>query len=153
MKNLKPFFWMFLCLMVPFLVACPDNGPDPKSKTELITKNWKVRQVSVENSGQTTIVYTNPTGSTPNTQDYSAYRLNFKNATNFARTEPGGAATTEGTWQFDDNGNPKKITFSTGNPTEINVKTLEENRLIISYVTNSSKTGNSESTIELIPAE
>jgi hypothetical protein len=148
MKNLKPFSWLFVCILLSLLTACKGDDAKPKSKTEMITKNWRVRLVRVGNQ----VVYSNPAGSTPNTQDYSAYRLNFTSATAFTLIDVNGN-TTSGTWQFDDNQNPTKITFSTGSPNEVDVETLADDSLIITFTLTNSKTGTNEYRIELIPAQ
>jgi len=149
MKNLKPIFWIFICVLVPLLTACPGDDPKVKSKTEMITKNWRVRQVRIANQ----VVYANPAGTTPNTQDFGAYGLHFTSATAFVRTEQNGNSTTR-TWQFDDNENPTKITFSTGIPSEVKIEPpITDESLVIFYTTESSKTGPSSYRIELIPAQ
>jgi hypothetical protein len=148
MKNFKFSYLLLVCLMVPFLYACPGKSPEPKTNTQLIQKNWKVRQVTA--GGNT--VYVDPPVSTPPTQNYSAYRLHFTSATNFSRTDIGGTTTT-GTWQFDNANTPTKIIFSTGSPQEVEIESLSENNLELSYVVESSKTGNVEYRITLIPAQ
>jgi hypothetical protein len=148
MKNLKPLSWLLLCIIVSLLTACKGDDAKPKSKTEMITKNWKPRLVRVGNQ----VVYSNPAGSTQNSQNYDAYRINFTSATAFTMTDINGN-TTSGTWQFDNNDDPKKITFSTGNPSEVTLKDLADDKLIISYVIVSQKTGTNEYEIELIPAQ
>ncbi|MDO1445927.1 hypothetical protein Q0590_06670 [Rhodocytophaga aerolata] len=148
MKNINTFYLLVFCLMVPLLYACPGKEPNPASKTELIQKNWKVRQVTANDSP----VYTDPPVSTPNSQNYANYRLNFTSATGFSRTDVSGTVTT-GTWQFDNNENPQKIIFSTGNPLEVELESLAENSLEISYVVQSTKTGDTEYRIILIPAQ
>ncbi|QHT66644.1 hypothetical protein GXP67_08230 [Rhodocytophaga rosea] len=148
MKNLKPFSWLLLCILVSLLAACKGDDAKPKSKTEMISKNWKVRLVRVGNQ----VVYSNPAGSTPNSQNYDAYRLNFTSATAFTLIDINGN-TTSGTWEFDENQNPKKITFSTGNPSEVNVETLSDESLIVTYTVTNPKTGSNEYRIELIPAQ
>jgi hypothetical protein len=147
MKNMKPLLWIFICLMVPFLFACPGKDPKPKSKTEMIIKTWKVREARIGGN----VVYTNPASSAPNNPDFTQYSLTFRNATDFTRKEIGGVSETSGTWQFNDNNNPTRITFSTGNPSEVSVETLEDNRLILTYVVTSPKTGNIEYRIEFVP--
>jgi hypothetical protein len=149
MKKISSFYLLVIFLMVPLLYACPGKDPKPKTKTELIQKNWKVRQVTSNG----TIIYTDPPVSTPNTQDFSAYRLNFTSGSNFSRTEVGNTSTTTGTWQFDNNDNPKKITFSLGNPASVTVESLTEKNLVISYIIESTKTGPVEYEITLIPAQ
>jgi hypothetical protein len=134
--------------MVPFLYACPGKGPEPKTKTELIQKNWKVRQVTANDN----TVYIDPPVSTPNSQNFNAYRLHFTSATNFSRTDIGGTTTT-GTWQFDNKDNPTKITFSSGNPQEVDVESIAENSLEVSYIVESTKTGSVKYRISLIPAQ
>jgi hypothetical protein len=148
MKNVNFLYLLLICLMVPFLSACPGKSPDPKSKATIIQKNWKVRQVTAND----VTVYADPPVSTPNTQNYNAYRLHFTSATNFSRTDIGGNTTT-GTWQFDNNDNPTKIIFNPGNPQEVALESLAENSLVVSYVVESSKTGNVEYIITLIPVQ
>lgn len=148
MKNLKPFYWIVLCLVIPFLSACKGDDPKGKTTTEMLIKNWRVRQVSVANQ----IVYSNPVGTTPNSQDFAAYRLNFTNATEFIRTEQNGNST-NGTWQLNESANPPTITFNTGTPADVKVESVTDDNLIISYIVNSPKTGTSEYRIEMIPAQ
>ena len=147
MKNFKPLSWIVICLMVPFLFHCKGKDPKPKSKTEMITKTWKVREARIGGN----VVYTNPASSAPNNPDFTQYSLTFRNSTDFSRREIGGVSETSGNWQFNDNNNPTRITFSTGNPSEVNVETLEDNRLIISYTVTSSKTGDTVYRIEFVP--
>lgn len=147
MKNLKPFCWILLCVVIPFLAACKKDDPEGKTKSELLTRNWKVRQVRIQDQ----VVYSNPIGSTSNTQDYAAYRLNLT-STEFIRTEQNGNTTT-GTWQLNESANPPKVTFNTGSPSEIEVEEVTENSLIIKYTVNSPKTGVNNYRIEMIPAQ
>lgn len=148
MRNINYFYLLFICLLVPFLYACPGKPPKPSNNTELIQKNWKVRQVTA--NGNT--VYIDPPVSTPNSQNYGAYRLNFTSATGFSRTDISGTVTT-GTWQFDNNEKPQKIIFSTGEPAEVSLLSLSENSLEVSYDVKSTKTGDTEYRIILIPAQ
>jgi hypothetical protein len=148
MRHVNSFCLLLICLMVPFLYACPGKGPNPKTKTELIQRNWKVRQVTA--NGNT--VYIDPPVSTPNSQNYSGYRLHFTSASNFSRTDIGGTTTVTGTWQFDNKDNPTKIIFTPGNPDEVALESLSENSLVISYVVESTKTGRTTYEISLIPA-
>jgi hypothetical protein len=152
MRHINALYLLIICLMIPFLYACPGKEPKPAGKTELIQKNWKVRQVTTTNGSNVNTIYTDPPISTPNSLNYANYRLNFTSATSFSRTDISNTITT-GTWQFDNNENPTKIIFSAGDPAEVTLVSLSENSLEISYDVTSTKTGDIEYRIVLIPAQ
>ncbi len=149
MTKINPLFLLLISVMTCLLMACSGKDPQPKSRTELITKNWKVREVSVNGAP----VFTDPFNQSVDTEDFSAYRLHFSNPTNFSRTEVGGVVTTTGTWEFVANTNESRIKFNDGTPSEVTIDNLEENLLTIRYTVQSQKTGPREYVIQMVPVQ
>jgi hypothetical protein len=147
-KNFSFLLFAFLLgsLMLG-LQGCPGgkpNPPAPETKTDQITRNWKVQQVTVNNTTNT--LYQE--GAASNAENYAAYRINFTSATNYTRTDRN-AVETSGTWSF--NGDETQITFSSGTPTTINVVTLTKDSFVFTYTDTAGKTGNRELRFQMVP--
>lgn len=125
MKKIN-YVWLMLALVVLAvgITSCKKGGDDPKSKTELLSKTWKVQKATV---GGTQVYITG--GGAANVEDFDAYRLTFTGTT-FKRVKSS-TTSDEGTWSFANS--EATIKFSTGTPAEANITTLSENELTISY--------------------
>ena len=147
-KNFSFILFAFLLgsLMLG-LQGCPGgktNQPTPETKTDLITRNWKVQQVTVNNTSA--ILYQEGAGSNP--ENYAAYRLNFTSTNNYTRTDRN-AVETSGTWSF--NADETQINFSPGTPATINVISLTKDSFVFTYTETAGKTGNRELRFQMAP--
>jgi hypothetical protein len=147
----KNFSFLLFALLLGSLMlglqGCPGskpNPPAPETKTDQITRNWKVQQVTVNNT--TTTLYQEGAGS--NAENYAAYRINFTSATNYTRTDRN-AVETSGTWSF--NGDETQITFSSGTPSTINVQALSKDSFVFTYTETGGKTGSRELRFQMVP--
>jgi hypothetical protein len=147
-KNFSFLLFAFLLgsLMLG-LQGCPrgkKSTPTPETKTDQITRNWKVQQVTVNNT--TTTLYQE--GAASNAENYAAYRINFTSATNYTRTDRN-AVETSGTWSF--NAAETQITFSSGTPSTINVEALSKDAFVFTYTDTAGKTGSRELRFQMVP--
>ncbi len=149
MKKLSH-VWLFIALVMVTvsLSSCKKDPPKTKTKTEMISRAWKVNKALLRNlitqkDDQIYII-----GGTANTENFEPYRLSF-DATSFTRTNKDGSVTS-GTWSFINNEGTVKL--STGVPTEVNIVSLSETELTISYVEeNPLKNTKNTYTLSLIP--
>ncbi|HEX8529641.1 MAG TPA: DUF5004 domain-containing protein [Cytophagales bacterium] len=147
----KNFSFLLFALLLGSLMlglqGCPGgktNPPAPETKTDQITRNWKVQQVTVNNT--TTTLYQE--GAASNAENYAAYRINFTSATNYTRTDRN-AVETSGTWSF--NGDETQITFSSGTPSTINVQALTKDSFVFTFTETGGKTGSRELRFQMVP--
>ncbi len=149
-KNFSFLLFAFLLgsLMLG-LQGCPggkNTTPTPETKTELITRNWNVRQVTSTANNVPTTLYEE--GAASNAESYAAYRINFTSATSYTRTDRN-AVETSGTWSF--NADETQVNFSAGTPAAINVTTLTKDSFVFTYNETGGKTGNRELRFQMVP--
>ncbi len=150
--NTNVSFLLFAFLLGSLMLGlqgCPggkNNPPAPQTKTDLITRNWKVQQVTATVDNVPTTLYQE--GVASNTENYAAYRLNFTSANNYTRTDRN-AVETSGTWSF--NTGETQVTFSSGTPASINVETLDKDSFVFNYTETGSKTGNRVLRFQMVP--
>jgi hypothetical protein len=142
-------FAFLLGVLMLGLQGCPGGKtktPTPETKTDQITRNWKVQQVTATVDNVPTTLYQE--GAASNTENYAAYRLNFTSATNYTRTDRN-AVETSGTWSF--NTDETQVNFSSGTPSAINIVTLTKESLVFTYTETGGKTGNRELRFQMVP--
>jgi hypothetical protein len=149
-KNFSFLLFAFLLGSMMFgLQGCPGgktNPPAPETKTDLITRNWKVQQVTATVNGAASTLYQE--GAAANAENYAAYRLNFTSANNYTRTDRNGVETS-GTWSF--NADETQVNFTPGTPAAIAIATLNKDSLIFTYTETGGKTGNRELRFQMVP--
>jgi hypothetical protein len=147
---------LFIFALIFGLMGC-NKGSDP-SPADSIRKTWKVATASQTAAGQTTQLYTE--GGSNNLQDFSKFRLQFTDNTNYSYTDYVSGNASVGTWAFDNAGSPTKVNFSSGplngisadiaSPTKTNLTDLNLN---ISYTEQSPKVGARTLSLQLVPGQ
>ena len=107
MKKLNSLLLAFAFLGVFQLAGCKKKD-DPKPASELIIKNWKVKEAKEDG----TKVYDDPYAA-GDTKDYSRFKLEFTSATDVRLTEQNGDVIV-GKWALTDS--DKKLVLSGLNP-------------------------------------
>jgi hypothetical protein len=150
-KNL--FFPLLLLLLTCLLTACPNADPKPASSTVAkLKRTWKVAKVT--QTGNPTPLYQSPlpAGQTI-TEDYSRYQLAITNETDYVIIQRDNSMHT-GTWELA--ANETKIVLDRGVAGQEMIADLVEltdTSLKIRFVEGSTKTGNRELLMELVPAQ
>ncbi len=144
------FFPLVLLLLTCLLTACPSDDPKPTSNTAAkLKRSWKVAQ-----TGNPNPLYQHPlpAGQTI-TEDYSHYRLAITDETDYVIIQRDNSMRT-GTWELA--ANETKIVLDKGVAGQemiIDLVELTDASLKIRYIEGSTKTGNREILMELIPAQ
>jgi hypothetical protein len=147
------FFPLLLLLLTCLLTACPSDDPKPTSDTiAKLKRSWKVAKVT--QTGNPTPLYQNPlpAGQTI-TEDYSRYQLAITNETDYVIIQRDNSMRT-GTWELA--ANETKVVLDrgvTGQEMIIDLLELTEAFLKIRFTEGSTKTGNRELLMELVPAQ
>src|SRR5690349_16851774 len=89
MKNIRLSLYSLLFVLCLPLLALKCENVDPASKEQLLSKEWKVSQVLINNIPDQSV-------------NYSAYRRRFDAGGNYTFTD-GAGTTLTGTWEFDSN--------------------------------------------------
>jgi hypothetical protein len=147
MKNIFLFLsllWLTLSAATCGKQEDPAPSGNTSQKASLLVRTWKVSKVT--QTGQTTPLYQNPLPSGQSiTEDHSRFSLSFT-STEYWITGKDGSSTT-GTWQLTSSDTKllldKAVTWT--------VIELSNSSLKIIYAESSTKTGNRELLLELIP--
>jgi uncharacterized surface anchored protein len=154
MKNIYRLYCLvliFTSLSLNACKKCKDCIPqDTGGKVNMLKKAWKVSKVS--HTGQNTPIYQNPLPSGQSiAEDYSQYRLTFTSDTDYKLIERNGS-TISGKYELASN--DTKIILEKGSNTEkqVEIVELQNTSLKIRFTESSTKTGNRELQIDLIPS-
>lgn len=147
-KNL-----LLAILLLSVLFACKEGAPAPANsnlKANLMKKVWQVNKVS--QLGVTTPIYQYPLPSGQSiSEDYSRYRLTFTTENDYIMIEKDGTEQA-GKWELA--ANDTKLVLDkgvSGKETIYSVIQLTSLKLIVGFAEESSKTGNRELELELVP--
>jgi hypothetical protein len=125
MKNIRlSLFSLLLVLCLPLLALKCENV-DPPTKEELLSKEWKVSQVLINNI---------PDQST----DYSNYRRRFDNGSDYTFTNAPGTVL-NGKWEFDSNKQNLILDKNTGKQQTVRVVVLDATHLELEFVVDTYK--------------
>ncbi len=148
----KQVFYPFMLLVCTLLLtACPKSEPTPQSSVkDKLMKQWKVTRVT--QMGTTTPLYQNPLPSgQSNVEDYSHFLLSVTPVSDYMMIGRDNSIRT-GTWELA--ANETKIVLDKGvtdKETVLDIIELTDTSLKVSFIENSSKTGNRLLQIEFIP--
>lgn len=147
------FFPLLLLLLTCLLTACPNDDPKPTSTTATkLKRSWKVAKVTQVGNPAPLYQSPLPAGQTI-TEDYSRYQLAITNETDYVIIQRDNSMRT-GTWELA--ANETKIVLDkgvAGQETIIDLVELTDASLKIRFAEGSTKTGNRELMMELIPAQ
>ncbi|MBC7921381.1 MAG: hypothetical protein H7Z75_09865 [Ferruginibacter sp.] len=113
MKKLNSLLLAFAFLGVLQLAGCKKKD-DPKPASELIVKNWKVKEAKEDG----TKVYDDPYAAGSDTKDYSRFKLEFTSATDVRLTEQNGDVIT-GKWTLTESDKKLVLSGLTPQPTGV----------------------------------
>lgn len=121
MKNRRtyPALAILLILCIPLLALNCDRPVDPPSKEVLLSKEWKITEILINNV---------PDQST----DYNGYRRKFDSAGSYLFTDSPGASS-QGTWEFDSNKQNLILDKGTNKQQNVRILILDANNLEMEF--------------------
>jgi hypothetical protein len=125
MKNIHLSLYTLLIVLCLPLLALKCENVEPASKQELLSKEWKVSQVLIDNIPDQSM-------------DYSGYRRRFDANGNYTFTNAAGNTLT-GTWEFDSNQQNLILDKNTSKQQTVRVVVLDANNLELEFVVKNYK--------------
>jgi hypothetical protein len=120
MKNIHISLFAVLIMLCLPLLALKCENVDPPGKEALLSKEWKVSQVLINNIPDQSV-------------DYSTYRRRFDASGNYTFTD-GPGTTLTGTWEFDSNEQNLILDKNTSKQQTVRVVVLDANNLELEFV-------------------
>ena len=127
MKNIRLSLYSLLVILSLPLLALKCENVNPASKEEMLSKEWKVSQVLIDNIPDQSV-------------DYSSYRRRFDASGNYTFTNNPATILT-GTWEFDSNKQNLILDKNTGKPQTVRVVVLDATHLELEFVVENYKFG------------
>jgi hypothetical protein len=124
MKNIHISLFALLMVLCLPLLALKCENVDPPSKEQLLSKEWKVSQVLINNIPDQSV-------------NYTSYRRRFDNGNYTFTNEPGTILT--GTWEFDSNKQNLILDKNTSKQQTARVLVLDANNLELEFVVENYK--------------
>jgi hypothetical protein len=136
MKNIQ---WILFVFLLVFVAGCGKKSETTPSKTELISKNWKMQKVSGETGGASIVIYER--GKTGNMENFDSFSLYFVNNGTFTGKDETGEMLA-GTWKFSENDTKLTIKWP-GDDSEVvfSVQNLSSNNMDLFITQKDEETG------------
>ena len=127
--------FILLCSISMLLASCKKSDVIPATRTELITKAWRVNQVVIN-------------GKADQSASYSSYQITFNADGTYTYMANG--TTERGTWEFSSTEQQVILNKGAANEKVLTIVNLSSNNLEYSYVTSNYKTGSMEVLFKLV---